>query len=82
MIKEKNILLFAKYIDSNYYFTRISKKNRWEWSYDSDDHIVIFGEDPMEISGLGEIGAMTMTLGLCCSVRFDFYNRRIEVHVH
>lgn len=82
MNKKDKLVLFSKMIDDNYYFRCTGRRNRWEWKYDSDDHIVIYGDDPLRISGLDDIGTYAKALDLCCSVEFDFYTRRLEVNVH
>ena len=81
-MNKQKLLLFAKMIDNNYYFTKCREKNHWEWAYDSDDHIIIYGDDPMSISGVGDIGKYADALDLCCSTEFNFYTRRVEIHVH
>lgn len=82
MERKERLVLFTKMLNDDYYFKKSSNKNRWEWLYNSDSHIVIYGDDPMEISGVDNIGAYASALDLCCYVEFSFRTRRVEIHVH
>lgn len=82
MKKKEKCIMFARLLDSSYYFSvRNSRRNHWQWTSNRDDAITIYGDDPLQISGLDDIGSLAHSLELTCYVSFDFYTRRIEVNV-
>lgn len=74
--------IFAEIMRNNFYFSGdVTGKNHLEWN-DDKTSITIYNDDCFSVHGVGDIGQAAELLNLCCTARWDMYDKHLVIHVH